>query len=291
MSILSDRLLLAIFKRFPAQDVIFKESSLRAAAEYQSEIELPFHRWLNAGPELFKDKELLDLGSGFGGRAARFEELGARVTGIEISEELVSHSIAFAQSKGINGRFLVGTGENIPCRDNQFDLITMFDVMEHVVSPADVLHECWRVLKPGGVLTTVFPPYYNLTAGSHLHGYATTFPGLNLLFTTKALRSAATILLKEQGVEYWRYFRQDVPTDKLWNLNGLTVNRFRAMVRRQRFRVERLDYLGHMEPRLSRHTGKALLWRLPFYYIPRLVAKVPIIQEALCCRVVAVLVK
>lgn len=287
---LTDRALLAIFHRFPAHDTIFKDPGPRAQAEYRSERELPFYRWFKAKPEMFAGKDVLDLGSGYGGRTTRFAELGARATGVEIDHELVAHARAFARSRHLDVTFLKGTGEAIPCADNSFDLVTMFDVMEHVVSPPAVLKECLRVLRPGGTAAMVFPPYYELTGGSHLHGYATTFPGLNLVFSTRALRSAVTALLAEKNVD-WRPFLREVPSDKLWNQNGLTVRSFRTLVRHSGFRVRRFDCLGHTELRLSRHQGSALWWRAPLYLPAMIAARIPVVQEAVCSRVAAVLVK
>jgi SAM-dependent methyltransferase len=281
---------LAIFRRFPVQDTIFKDPGPRAEAEYRSEIEAPFYRWFKSGPEMFAGKDVLDLGSGFGGRTTRFAELGARATGVEIDDELVARARAFGLSRNLDVTFLKGTGEAIPCEDNSFDLVTMFDVMEHVVSPPAVLKECLRVLRPGGAAAIVFPPYYDLTGGSHLHGYATTFPGLNLLFSTKALRSAATELLARQNID-WRRFLREAPSDKLWNQNGLTVWSFRSLVRRAGFLVRRFDCLGHMELRLSKHEGVALWWRAPFFLPAMVAARIPVVQEAFCSRVAAILVK
>jgi SAM-dependent methyltransferase len=285
-----ERLLLAIFRRFPATDTIFKDPGPRAQAEYASELELPFQRWFGLGPELFAGRDVLDLGSGFGGRTIRFAELGARVTGVEIDDEVVARALSFASSRAVNARFLKGSGEHIPCADESFDLVTMFDVLEHVVSPEAVLAEIRRVLRPGGSAAIVFPPYYDVTAGSHLHGYATSFPALNLFFSTRALRRAARALFAEQNLD-WRRCLREVPTDKLWNQNGLTVLTFRSLLRDCGLRVARFDTLGHMEPRLSAHRGFALAWRLPFYLPAMIAARTPIVQEALCSRVAVILEK
>lgn len=287
---LSDKILLWIFRAFPpkAEDVIFKEPNNRSVSEYEDEKRFPFYRYFGQGPEMFAGKDVLDLGSGFGGRTVRYLEYGVRsVTGVEISEELASHSEAFVKLKAADSvRFLVGTGENIPCDNESFDLIAMNDVMEHVISPAEVLQECYRVLRPGGRLAVVFPPYYDLTAGSHLHGYATSFPGLNLIFSTQALKSAATILFHEKEVDY-RCFLREVPTDKLWNQNGLTVRGFKRLLRKLQFHVEQMSYIGHLDHRLAEHEGIAALIRRPFFWTAELPAQIPLIQELFCARVCA----
>jgi hypothetical protein len=58
--------------------------------------------------------------------------------------------------------------------------------------------ETFRVLRAGGVLACVFPGYYSFFGGSHLEGYATSIPGLNLVFT-QALRSAARKYIDRHG--------------------------------------------------------------------------------------------
>jgi SAM-dependent methyltransferase len=291
----SDRLLLWIFRHFPPRESIFKEPEGRAESEYAKEVENPYSTWFGIGPrEFFNDKEVLDLGSGFGGRPVRFLEVGARrVTGIEISEELVSYSRAFAAAKAVKEErlhFVVGTGERIPLADETFDLITMYDVMEHVVVPEQVLNECWRVLRPGGTLAAVFPPYYDLWGGSHLHGYATSLPGLNLLFTTKALRSAATILMESRGIPYQRYLREE-STDKLWNMNGLTVRKFQRLVRQSAFRVDMMRYIGRHDRRMTKKIGGEAALLTPAFWLFETAARRPLIREAFCSRICALLRK
>ncbi len=289
---MTERLLVRLFRRFPPHGTIFKPPGPRAAEEYEDEKRFPFYRFF-AGPELFSGKEVLDLGSGFGGRPVAFLEHGAtRVTGVEIADEPVRHSREFAgRMRAGSATFAVGTGERIPCRADAFDLVTMNDVMEHVVSPDRVLAECWRVLRPGGRLALVFPPYYDVTAGSHLPGYATTVPGLNALFSTRTLKRAATVVLEEREGPRWHDFLREEPSDELWNLNGLTVRRFRRLVERSPFQVERRTYLGHMDHRLSDHRGLGLALRMPAFLLAELPAQVPLIQELFCMRVCCLLRK
>ncbi len=290
----SERMLLWIFRTFPPAPgaVIFKAPADRPRSEYEQEKAQGFYRYFGRGPEMFTDRDILDVGSGFGGRPVRYLEYGARsVTGLEVTAEHVAESARFARSRGAKRvRFLLGVGEQIPCRSGQFGLVTMFDVLEHVVSPREVLLECWRVLRPGGCLALVFPPFYDVTGGSHLHGYATRFPGLNLLFPTRALRSATRRLLEEQGIDYRRHLR-DIPTDKLWNQNGLTARGFKRLVRESRFRPVSIRYLGHVDARMLDHTGLALLVRRLLYWPGPLLARLPLVQEAFCSRICAILAK
>jgi SAM-dependent methyltransferase len=288
----AERVLLFLFHWFPPRETIFKDPAPRAAAEYEDERHFGFHEFFGSGPELFAGRDVLDLGSGYGGRPIAYLERGAKsVTGVEIEDELVEHSRAFAKDRGADDAYYhIGTGEDIPCRDEKFDLVVMNDVMEHVVSPAATLSETWRVLRPGGYLAVVFPPYYDVSAGSHLHGYATRVPGLNLLFPTRTLKAAATRLFAGEGVDYRRYLR-DLPSDKLWNQNGLTVRRFKQLVRGSGFEVAVWRQLGHLDHRISRRRGVKALATRPVYLAAELPAQIPILEEVLCLRICAVLQK
>ena len=293
----SDPILLSLFRRFPPEEkeIIFKEPDTRPADEYELEATRPFHEWFEMGAtEMFDGKDVFDLGSGFGGTAVRYLEYGARsVVGMEISAELVEHATRFAEERRVSDRvrFVEGFGEELPLGDGEFDLVTMYDVMEHVVDPRKVVDEAYRVLRPGGLFAVVFPPYYDVTAGSHLHGYATRLPGLNLVFTTRQLKSAATKLFEEQGVD-WRHYMREVPSDKLWNQNGLTTAGFRRLVRESRFEPVEMRYLGHRDPRTGNNNpGVDGPVQEAAVRVNRALAQVPVVQEAVCSRVAALLRK
>jgi SAM-dependent methyltransferase len=187
---------------------------------------------------------------------------------------------------------VLGSGEDIRLPRDKFDLVTLDDVLEHVISPKLVLDECWRVLRPGGRAAIVFPPYYDLLDGSHLSGRATKFPGLNLLFTTQALRSAVERHLTDQEIDFEPFFRE-VATDKLWNLNGLTIKGFRGIVNDSAFELEKIHYMGHLQHRRHHRNAAASsnpIWRMA-YVLAQVGAQTPIVQEAVCSRVCAVLRK
>jgi len=45
-----------------------------------------------------------------------------------------------------------------------FDVITLWDVLEHVPNPSEVLKECNRLLKPGGLIYINYPDYGSYAA-------------------------------------------------------------------------------------------------------------------------------
>lgn len=94
---------------------------------------------------------VLDIGCGTGKHAALIAQNGYRVTGIDLSEEMVS----IAQSKNYpNTEFLVANARNFEL-NQRFDVITsLFHVMSYQISNEaleDVFINVSKHLKPGGV--------------------------------------------------------------------------------------------------------------------------------------------
>jgi SAM-dependent methyltransferase len=286
---IGERLLRWLLARFPSRSTIFLAPGGRSATEYEDEVRFGFHRYLGLGPDLYRGSDILDLGSGFGGRTVRFAELEARsVIGVEVRDEMVQLGARFAAERDSTATFDIGSAERIPLPADCVDLVLMNDVMEHVLDPAAALAETARVLRPGGSLIVVFPPYYDLTGGSHLHGYATRVPGLNLLFPTRVLRRAVRADLAAKQIAFDTFFR-DVPTDKLFNQNGITVRGFGRIVRSSAFEVDRLWYIGHRDRRLSDRAPARWSLRSAAYRCFELPAQVPFVQEVCCARVCAAL--
>jgi SAM-dependent methyltransferase len=57
--------------------------------------------------------------------------------------------------------------ETIPLKDESADYIVSFQVLEHVNSLEKVLHECYRILKPGGMMYHVCPNYNSFYEGHY----------------------------------------------------------------------------------------------------------------------------
>lgn len=53
--------------------------------------------------------------------------------------------------------FVQAIGENIPLQDAAFDLVLLFETLEHVIKPEKTLKEINRVLKPNGILFSTVP--------------------------------------------------------------------------------------------------------------------------------------
>ena len=98
-----------------------------------------------------RGKKILEIGSGSGGRAVALALEGAEVYGIEPNESGAMAS--YYRSKrypGLKAAFAVGVGEYLGFKDNFFDLIITYSVLEHVRDIDKVLRETFRVLREGG---------------------------------------------------------------------------------------------------------------------------------------------
>jgi ubiquinone/menaquinone biosynthesis C-methylase UbiE len=89
---------------------------------------------------------VLDLCCGTGDAAAAAVARGARVTGIDIAEEM----IAIAGSKVPAGEFRVGDAEALPFEDATFDRVICNFGLLHLPDPENSIAEASRVLKVGG---------------------------------------------------------------------------------------------------------------------------------------------
>lgn len=92
----------------------------------------------------------LDLGSSAGGLSVALAQQGIEMEGIEPSGAGVEVSKMRARRCGLeNVHFQRGVGENLPFRDNTFDLVVSLAVLEHVQHVRLVVQETFRILKPG----------------------------------------------------------------------------------------------------------------------------------------------
>jgi SAM-dependent methyltransferase len=108
-------------------------------------------------------KRVLDAGSGTGYGAAELAIEAASVTGIDVAEEAIDQARAAYPLPNL--RFVCAPCGQIPFDDGSFDLITAFEVIEHLKDPASLIAEASRLLAPGGMFLVSTPNrlYYEKT--------------------------------------------------------------------------------------------------------------------------------
>jgi SAM-dependent methyltransferase len=102
--------------------------------------------------QLKQSGSILDIGCNSGGFLSTMNRSAWKLHGIEIEP-----SMAQKAKQATGAEVFVGDVMKAPFPDESFDVITCFDVLEHVYEPRDMLMKVRAWLKPGGVFYTVLP--------------------------------------------------------------------------------------------------------------------------------------
>jgi len=137
-----------------------RPSGARARAVYGAEDAHDFARRaildaLTLGP----GDHLLEVGSGGGLLLRDALATGARVTGLDHSEDMV----ALARDRAPGAEVIHSTADALPFADESFTAVAMSVVFFLLDDPVGVLRGCRRVLRPGGLLAVY-------TTGPELRG-------------------------------------------------------------------------------------------------------------------------
>jgi SAM-dependent methyltransferase len=129
------------------------------------------HRWRDRKAALAPYKQsgaLLDMGCSSGAFLESLKGDGWNLHGIEMSTECAK--IAEAKS---GAQVFVGHILEAPFRPESFDVISCFDVLEHLYEPRRVMAKVGEWLKPGGIFYVLVPNVDAAEArafGSYWHG-------------------------------------------------------------------------------------------------------------------------
>jgi glycosyltransferase involved in cell wall biosynthesis/SAM-dependent methyltransferase len=110
-------------------------------------------------------REVLEVGGGRSG-LARLLYPEAQVTTVDVEEEHGGAEV----NRDPRVRFVVADATALPFDDASFDVVTFFDVLEHIPDDARAAKEAMRVLRPGGFVLVTSPsqhwrfPYYRVLA-------------------------------------------------------------------------------------------------------------------------------
>jgi SAM-dependent methyltransferase len=99
---------------------------------------------------------VLDVGAGTGEFLSYMQDEGYKVVGLEPSSEISKR--AKIEGLKIHNTTIEAFGED---RNDSFDVVTLFHVLEHVPNPVEVVERAYSLLKPGGVLVVKVPNEFN----------------------------------------------------------------------------------------------------------------------------------
>lgn len=265
---------------------------LSARSRYEYEKTLSFFHLYFPGldKKQFRSKSILDLGSFTGGRLVSWvEHYGfGEAAGIDIDPLYAEAGRMFASTKGLDIAFTTGFAEELPYEGDRFDFVTSYDVFEHVRDVSRAMAECFRVLKPGGQLFAVFPQFFQ-PLEAHL-GLITKMPALQWFFSGRALTAAYHEIGRERGHDAAWYARKAPelePWERLPTLNGITVAKFRRIIKEQQW------HLVYRSKRPLPATGRRA--QEPVFRLLRgllaVPARLPILEELFLDRICCVLEK
>ncbi len=97
------------------------------------------------------DKTLIDVGCGGGILAEYMAKQGAKVTGIDMAAESLEVAKLHGLESGVKVDYQQITAEQMAdSHEQQFDIVTCLEMLEHVPDPASIVNACANMVKPGG---------------------------------------------------------------------------------------------------------------------------------------------
>lgn len=100
---------------------------------------------------------ILDFGCGAGTISAALAGFGYRLTGCDISPQMIAVAQGTYPASGIHWVVLDPSKVNLPFDPGEYDAVIASSVLEYVSNPSAMLGQFRRVLAPGGVLICTVP--------------------------------------------------------------------------------------------------------------------------------------
>jgi SAM-dependent methyltransferase len=129
---------------------------------YYAEIDFTAGAWqsdpcyLRILREVRAGSAVLEVGCGRANVLSTCPDLASRYTGVDFSRELLLEN----SSRFPSARFVpVTSPQKLPFGDAMFDRVFCMYVLEHCVFPRLFLHECLRVVRPGGLFLLLCPNF------------------------------------------------------------------------------------------------------------------------------------
>lgn len=135
------------------QDPIYEAEDTNRRRTSEEHLGLVHRYWPRPG-------RLLDIGCATGSFVCLAQQAGWQATGLDASH----WSVAQARRRCSGANFVPSLLEEADFPAGTFEVITLWDVLEHVASPAGTLQRVYHWLVPGGFLFLNLPNSHSLTA-------------------------------------------------------------------------------------------------------------------------------
>jgi SAM-dependent methyltransferase len=104
--------------------------------------------------ENFRDKSVLEIGSGWGCNLVRLASVARRAVGVEIEPNFIEFSRILSKREGIDPPDIrLAAGESTPFGPGEFDWVLLFSALQFM-DIGKALRETARLLRPGGYALT-----------------------------------------------------------------------------------------------------------------------------------------
>lgn len=118
-------------------------------------------------------QNLLDIGCGYGSFVIVSRNAGIHAEGVDIAE----YDINFARKRLPMERpqdegktvFHLGDGQKTGLPAGKYDVVTAWNLLEHVPDFRELIREAFRLLKPGGTFIGIAPNYLAFRQEAHYH--------------------------------------------------------------------------------------------------------------------------
>ena len=107
--------------------------------------------------KITKKVDVIDFGCGYGYLGLVLMSLlpnGSSYTGVDISEELINKGKEIFKELPFNHKFILSSANNVPEKDDTFDIAICNSVLMHILEPDAVLAEMKRITKNDGMIIT-----------------------------------------------------------------------------------------------------------------------------------------
>ena len=107
--------------------------------------------------KITKKVDVIDFGCGYGYLGLVLMSLlpnGSSYTGVDISEKLINKGKEIFKELPFNHKFILSSANNVPEKDDTFDIAICNSVLMHIPEPDAVLAEMKRITKNDGMIIT-----------------------------------------------------------------------------------------------------------------------------------------